>query len=171
MRKIRISDVTMKQSAEGFALSFKEKIELSKLRAQIVIQAADGTAPTVYGEAPTVYPSVPAVEPVREEPTAPIAEVSVAAESEEAPVAEASAPEATEEDAPAQEVKKVEVVGVRFRSAGKMYYFDPHGIAAKKGEFAIVETTRGPEFGEICLGNTTVILKSTNCCNNNYCRR
>ncbi len=31
MRKIRISDVTMKQSAEGFALSFKEKIELAKL--------------------------------------------------------------------------------------------------------------------------------------------
>jgi len=31
MKQIRISDVTMKQSAEGFALSFKEKIELSKL--------------------------------------------------------------------------------------------------------------------------------------------
>ena len=31
MNKIRISDVTMKQAAEGFALSFKEKIELSKL--------------------------------------------------------------------------------------------------------------------------------------------
>ena len=31
MRKIRISDVTMKQAAEGFSLSFKEKIELSKL--------------------------------------------------------------------------------------------------------------------------------------------
>jgi len=31
MKKIRISDITMKQAAEGFALSFKEKIELSKL--------------------------------------------------------------------------------------------------------------------------------------------
>ena len=31
MKKIRISDMTMKQSAEGFSLSFKEKIELSKL--------------------------------------------------------------------------------------------------------------------------------------------
>jgi hypothetical protein len=31
MRKIRISDVTMKQAAEGFSLSFREKIELSKL--------------------------------------------------------------------------------------------------------------------------------------------
>ena len=31
MRTIRISDITMKQSAEGFALSFKEKIELAKL--------------------------------------------------------------------------------------------------------------------------------------------
>ena len=31
MNKIRISDVTMKQAAEGFSLSFKEKIELAKL--------------------------------------------------------------------------------------------------------------------------------------------
>ena len=31
MKKIRISDVTMKQAAEGFSLSFKEKIELAKM--------------------------------------------------------------------------------------------------------------------------------------------
>ena len=52
--------------------------------------------------------------------------------------------------------ERVEVVGVRFRASGKMYYFDPQGIQAKKGECGIVETARGPEFGDICLGNTTV---------------
>ena len=31
MRKIRISEMTMKQTAEGFSLSFKEKMELAKL--------------------------------------------------------------------------------------------------------------------------------------------
>ena len=35
MKKIRISDVTMKQAAEGFSLSFKEKIELAKLLAKL----------------------------------------------------------------------------------------------------------------------------------------
>ena len=58
-----------------------------------------------------------------------------------------------EEDEP---VERVEIVGVRFRSSGKMYYFDPKGITAKKGDSAIVETARGPEFGDVCLGNSMV---------------
>ncbi|MBQ1230487.1 MAG: stage 0 sporulation family protein [Clostridia bacterium] len=37
-----------------------------------------------------------------------------------------------------------------------MYYFDPKGIRAKKGDCAIVETARGPEFGDVCLGNSMV---------------
>ncbi|MBR3894339.1 MAG: stage 0 sporulation family protein [Clostridia bacterium] len=53
-------------------------------------------------------------------------------------------------------VEKVEVVGIRFRSAGKMYYFDPQKIKLKKGDSAVVETTRGPEFGDVCLGNTMI---------------
>ena len=57
--------------------------------------------------------------------------------------------------------KKVEVVGVRFRSAGKTYYFDPRGIRAKRGDCAVVETTRGPEFGDVCLGNTMVNADDT----------
>ena len=130
----------------------KEEIELSKLRAQIVIKAADGTAPTVYGEAPTVYPTEPVTAPEKEETTEVLAEEDVPpTASEETATAEVST----------EEIKKVEVVGVRFRSAGKMYYFDPHGITAKKGEFAIVETTRGPEFGEICLANTMINESNT----------
>ena len=62
---------------------------------------------------------------------------------------------------PADEEEKVEVVGVRFRSSRKTYYFDPHGIRAKKGEYAIVETARGAEFGEISLANTMINVKNT----------
>ncbi len=44
------------------------------------------------------------------------------------------------------------VIGVRFRRAGKVYYFDPAGIEVKKGEHVIVETARGVEFGTVVLG-------------------
>lgn len=49
-----------------------------------------------------------------------------------------------------------EVLGVRFKKAGKVYYFDAAGYKAKRGDFAIVETMRGPEFGEIWLPNRFV---------------
>ena len=35
-----------------------------------------------------------------------------------------------------------EVIGVRFKEVGKVYYFDPNGIQMKKGDMAIVETAR-----------------------------
>lgn len=44
------------------------------------------------------------------------------------------------------------VVGIRFKKAGKIYYFDPEGIDLKSGDFAIVETSRGLEFGEVVVG-------------------
>ncbi len=43
------------------------------------------------------------------------------------------------------------VVGVSFKKAGKIYYFDPDNIELEKGENVIVETARGLEFGEIVL--------------------
>lgn len=39
------------------------------------------------------------------------------------------------------------VVGVRFRIAGKIYYFDPGNLSLKKNDHVIVETARGIEFG------------------------
>ena len=42
----------------------------------------------------------------------------------------------------------VEVVGVRFKNTGKMYYFNPNGFAVESGMQVIVETARGLEFGE-----------------------
>lgn len=50
----------------------------------------------------------------------------------------------------------VNVVGIRFKSVGKIYYFDPNGIELNKGDSAIVETARGVEFGEVVLSNKEV---------------
>ncbi len=44
------------------------------------------------------------------------------------------------------------VVGVRFRPAGKIYYFDPASFSINKGDFVIVETARGVEFGTVVGG-------------------
>lgn len=52
--------------------------------------------------------------------------------------------------------EKVEVIGIRFKRAGKVYYFAPEGIVADKGSFAIVDTARGPEFGEVFIANKLV---------------
>ncbi|MBQ6695586.1 MAG: stage 0 sporulation family protein [Lachnospiraceae bacterium] len=41
----------------------------------------------------------------------------------------------------------IKVVGVRFRTAGKIYFFDPGKFQIKKGDHVIVETARGIEFG------------------------
>ncbi len=40
------------------------------------------------------------------------------------------------------------VVGVRFRNAGKMYYFDPNGLAIHKGMHVLADTSRGIEYSE-----------------------
>lgn len=49
-----------------------------------------------------------------------------------------------------------EIVGIRFRGTGKVYYFAPNGIDFKEGEFAIVETVRGVEYGSVAIGNRHV---------------
>lgn len=46
----------------------------------------------------------------------------------------------------------IKVIGVRFKKAGKIYYFDPSGLEIKKGDFVVVETARGIEFGECVIG-------------------
>ena len=116
-----------------------EELSLEELRARIVVKAAEAEKPA-------------------EEAVAPVTEASVA----EAPESLVSPfPQDVPADAPAEEVERVEVIGVRFRSSRKTYYFDPKGIKGKKGEFAVVETARGAEFGEISLGNTLVNVKET----------
>ena len=46
----------------------------------------------------------------------------------------------------------VKIVGVRFRNAGKVYYFDPKGYKIKAGDHVIVETARGVEYGTVIGG-------------------
>ncbi|MCQ2969577.1 MAG: stage 0 sporulation family protein [Clostridium sp.] len=46
----------------------------------------------------------------------------------------------------------IKVIGVRFKKAGKIYYFDPAGLDIEKGNFVVVETARGVEFGECVIG-------------------
>ena len=43
----------------------------------------------------------------------------------------------------------VEVIGVRFRTAGKIYFFDPKEFQVRSGDHVIVETARGIEFGSV----------------------
>ena len=49
-----------------------------------------------------------------------------------------------------------EVIGVRFKKVGKVYYFDPCGIQVKNEMPVIVETARGLEYGEVAMANTQV---------------
>lgn len=44
------------------------------------------------------------------------------------------------------------VIGVRFKDSGKIYHFDPHGVELAQGDWAIVETVRGPELGRVANG-------------------
>src|SRR5690606_7542454 len=46
----------------------------------------------------------------------------------------------------------VTVVGVRFRKAGKIYYFNPGDLQMAAGDGCIVETARGVEFGRVVIG-------------------
>ena len=50
----------------------------------------------------------------------------------------------------------VEVVGVRFKKAGKIYYFDPGQFPINKSDFVIVETARGIEYGQVVIGKKQV---------------
>lgn len=49
-----------------------------------------------------------------------------------------------------------EIIGVRFKSVGKIYYFSPAGLKIDTGSKVIVETARGVECGEVVLSNKMV---------------
>ena len=61
-----------------------------------------------------------------------------------------------EESAAPLSEEPVEVIGVRFKKQGKIYYFDPVGVKAEKDDHVIVETSRGQEYGVVALGNRMV---------------
>lgn len=88
---------------------------------------------------------------------------SIGDSAEEADAAPAEEPE-TEDAEPAEENAEsaapaksaVEIVGIRFKEAGKVYYFDPAGETYRENDEVIVETVRGMEYGFIVTPNCTV---------------
>ncbi|MBE6936252.1 MAG: stage 0 sporulation protein [Ruminococcaceae bacterium] len=50
----------------------------------------------------------------------------------------------------------IEIIGVRFKRTGKIYYFDPAGLQFRKGDRVVVETSRGIELCEVWLDNRQV---------------
>ncbi len=48
------------------------------------------------------------------------------------------------------------IIGVRFKKLGKIYFFNPKGLKVKKGDNVIVETAQGEEFGEVMIPNRIV---------------
>ncbi|MDE5583406.1 MAG: stage 0 sporulation family protein [Ruminococcus sp.] len=49
-----------------------------------------------------------------------------------------------------------EIIGVRFKKGGKIYYFSPEGITAEKGDMIVVETVSGQECGEVAIANRNI---------------
>lgn len=52
-----------------------------------------------------------------------------------------------------------EIVGVRFKEAGKIYYFAPNGFVVAEGDNVIVETVRGVEYGFIAIANKEINVR------------
>ncbi len=57
----------------------------------------------------------------------------------------------------------ISIIGVRFKPTGKIYYFDPQGIEVNRGDYVVVETSRGIEYGQVMHGikevEDTVVTK------------
>ncbi len=49
-----------------------------------------------------------------------------------------------------------EIVGIKFKKLGKVYFFNPNGLVLEKGQNVIVETVRGIEYGEVAIANGSV---------------
>jgi len=50
-----------------------------------------------------------------------------------------------------------EIVGIRFKRAGKVYYFDPTGIDLEANDYVIVKTSRGLELGQVIISPKQVL--------------
>jgi cell fate regulator YaaT (PSP1 superfamily) len=78
--------------------------------------------------------------------------------SAEPPVKEPEKAEQQSEQSeqPEQEQQEVEIIGVRFKSVGKIYYFAPEGMKLPSGTMVVVETSRGTEVGTVVLTNRMI---------------
>jgi cell fate regulator YaaT (PSP1 superfamily) len=51
-----------------------------------------------------------------------------------------------------------DIVGIRFKKAGKVYYFDPSGIELKVNDYVVVQTARGIEMGQVTIASKQVLV-------------
>ncbi len=121
-------------------------LTMEELRARIVLKSADGSTPAAAMQEP-LSPRTVAVD--------------AAADAAAAELPTDLLIPGISDPAPADVGERVEVVGIRFRSSGKVYYFDPKGLSLHYGDAAIVETARGPEFGDVSFGNRKISKQDT----------
>ena len=50
----------------------------------------------------------------------------------------------------------IEIIGVRFKANGKVYYFSPGDHQFQTGDLVVVETSKGTECGEVTIPNKTI---------------
>ena len=50
----------------------------------------------------------------------------------------------------------INVIGLRFKPVGKIYFFDPKWLEVKKGENVVVETAQGEEIAEVVIPNRMI---------------
>ncbi len=55
-----------------------------------------------------------------------------------------------------------DIVGIRFKKAGKVYYFDPAGIDLEANDYAVVKTSRGLELGQVVISPKQVLTSEVN---------
>lgn len=139
-----------KRDGENLRQNTAEAASLEELRAQIVLQSADGTKPTVEKQ-----PLSAKLETVAQ----PLADTN---ELDDVPLTENFSLDSiptvfTSRQIPPED--RIEIIGVRFRSSGKVYFFDPKGKTVRQGDFVVVDTARGPEFGEIAFQNRMISKK------------
>lgn len=48
------------------------------------------------------------------------------------------------------------IVGVRFKKPGKIYFFDPGNLKITRQDYVIVETAQGQEYGEVAIANRSI---------------
>ena len=114
-------------------------LSLEEWRARIVIRPADENASV------EPKPTAPAEQKVQpEEP------ISISAEELLSPVLDGDSAKGLPKS------EQLEVIGVQFRASGKSYYFDPKGKKVRVGNFVVVETARGLEYGEVTSPSHTV---------------
>jgi len=56
----------------------------------------------------------------------------------------------------------IKIIGVRFKTGGKVYYFNPNDLPAKKDEYVVVETARGIEMGKVVIEEKEVSEENIN---------